>query len=183
VTTDKYAQVERERRFLLAAVPPGRCRRRTDISDWYIDGTRLRLRQSREQWADRTSIARKLTQKIPAPSGGPGLITTIYLDEVEYDHLAQLPGSGLRKTRYSVPPFGIDVFTGALAGLVIAEVEFPTDEELASFAEPPESAGEVTLDARFAGGRLVSTSRDEMLALLVDFGLEPLEVAREWRVH
>jgi hypothetical protein len=183
VTTDKYSRVERERRFLLAAIPTGTCIRRADIVDRYVEGTRLRLRRSREQFADRTSTVRKLTQKMPAPSGGPGLITTIYVDQVEYDHLAQLPGTELRKTRYSVPPLGIDVFTGVLAGLVIGEVEFQTDDELASFAEPPESAGEVTFDGRFSGGRLVSTSRKEMLTLLTEFGLEPLEVAREWRVH
>ena len=41
---DKYALVERERRFLLAGPPPGGAARR-DITDHYLAGTRLRLRR------------------------------------------------------------------------------------------------------------------------------------------
>ena len=89
----KYARVERERRFLLLRVPAGPCIRRAEISDLYLSGTRLRLRRTVETTASARTTVRKLTQKIPAPGGGPGLITTMYLDEAEYEALATLPGA------------------------------------------------------------------------------------------
>jgi hypothetical protein len=76
----KYARIERERRFLLAGFPRDVTIVRTrHITDRYIDGTRLRLRELRD---DAGPTVYKLTQKIPAP--GPdaqvGFITNIYLD-------------------------------------------------------------------------------------------------------
>jgi hypothetical protein len=118
-----------------------------------------------------------LTQKIPAPAGGPGLITTIYLDEAEHSVLSALPGSGLTKTRYSVPPFGVDVFTGNLAGLLIAEIEFENAEEEKQCQIPPDVIAEVTADPRLSGGRLALTKRNGLLALLVEFGLKPLDAS------
>jgi hypothetical protein len=83
------------------------------ITDRYIDGARLRLR---EQTDDGGPTIFKLTQKVPARANGAqqGLITNIYLTQDEFRLLAQLPGKTLRKVRYSVPPFGVDVFEGAL---------------------------------------------------------------------
>lgn len=120
----KYARIERERRFLLDGFPSGenvvRVRR---IVDRYIDGTALRLRQQTEDGAPPVF---KLTQKIPARSSGAqqGFITSMYLTEVEYSVLARLPAKTLTKARHSVPPFSIDVFEGALKGLILAEAEF-----------------------------------------------------------
>lgn len=45
---DKYAPVERERRFLMTGPPAGSAGaavRRVDITDRYLTGTRLRLRR------------------------------------------------------------------------------------------------------------------------------------------
>jgi hypothetical protein len=173
----KYARAEFERRFLLARAPDGPCRRRAAISDLYVTGTRLRLRRAVETTAGGSTISRKFTQKLPAPDGGPGLITTTYLDEAEHAVLAGLPGAGLLKTRYSVPPFGVDVFTGHLAGLMMAEAEFENEEGARHFVVPPDVVAEVTADARFSGGRLVRTTRDEMLTLLAEFGLAPVDAS------
>jgi len=87
--------------------------------------------------------------------------------------LSALPGSGLTKTRYSVPPFGVDVFTGNLAGLLIAEIEFENGEEEKQCQIPPDVIAEVTADPRLSGGRLALTKRNGLLALLVEFGLKP----------
>ena len=173
----KYARVERERRFLLLRVPDGPCTQWAEINDLYLSGTRLRLRRTIETTATATTTVRKLTQKIPAPAGGPGLITTFYLDEAEYEALAALPGAGLTKTRYSVPPLGVDVFAGALRGLVMGEIEFETADEEARFPGPAESALEVTLDERFTGGRLAVMDRRELLAHLAVLDLEPLDAS------
>ena len=177
----KYTLVERERRFLLGAVPTGPCIRRAEITDRYLHGrsvTRLRLRQTVETTTAGTMTIRKLTQKIPNPSGGPGLITTLYLSAAEHEVISALPADVLEKSRYSVPPLGVDVFRGPLAGLVVAEIEFATDEDQAAFAPPPESVAEVTFDDRFTGGRYLHTGRDDLLALLAEHGLEPVD-ARE----
>jgi CYTH domain-containing protein len=173
--TLKYARAELERRFLLGRAPDGPCVRRAAITDLYITGTRVRLRRAIETTASGSMISRKFTQKIPAPGGGPGLITTIYLDEAEHSVLAGLPGSGLTKTRYSVPPFGVDVFSGNLAGLLMAEIEFENAEDEKHFQVPPNVIAEVTADPRLSGGRLALTNRNELLPLLAEFGLEPLD--------
>jgi hypothetical protein len=56
----KYAVAERERRFLISALPAGMVETRT-IVDHYVTGTRLRLR---EVTKDDGSVVRRLTQKI-----------------------------------------------------------------------------------------------------------------------
>jgi hypothetical protein len=100
----KYARIERERRFLLARFPEGitivRTRR---ITDRYIDGATLRLREQRH---DGGPVVFKLTQKVPAPGNGAqqGLITNIYLTEREFELIARLPAKSLSKIRYSAPP-------------------------------------------------------------------------------
>ncbi len=134
----KYARRERERRFLFGAQPAGQVDRTVRIVDRYLPRTRIRLRRAAEIAPDGTerSIVHKLTQKLPAPSGGPGLITTMYLTADEYDLMAQLPAATLRKTRLSIPPLGADLFEDALAGLVLGEAEFTDDDTMAAFAAP-----------------------------------------------
>ena len=119
----------------------------------------------------------KLTQKVPAGLLGfvQGLITNTYLSAAEYDLLASLPADVLRKTRLSVPPLGIDVFDPPLHGLVMADVEFSTDQAALSFPLPQVAIAEVTDDTRFTGGTLVRTRRHDLLAWLAEYGIEPQE--------
>ncbi|MBV9410805.1 MAG: hypothetical protein JO148_04365 [Acidimicrobiia bacterium] len=95
----------------------------------------------------------KLAQKLP-PSGGAGLITNTYLSEAEYELLSRLEGRQLRKVRYRIPPFVVDVFLPPLEGLVLAETEFDTDEAMAAAAAPEGAVREVTAEARYSGGHL-----------------------------
>lgn len=173
VRPGKYARVERERRFLLAAPPrPGEATAQRMITDRYLTGTRLRLR--RVDLPDGTSEL-KFTQKVPhpRPGGVRGLITNTYLSWAEYELLASLPAAVLSKTRFSVPPLGIDVFGGELRGLVLGEAEFADDDEARSFAPPAGCVAEVTDDVRFTGGRLVVASRGDLLGWLAEYGLHP----------
>ena len=101
----------------------------------------------------------------------------MYLNEAEHSVLARLPGTGLTKTRYSVPPFGVDVFTGTLDGLLMAEIEFESTEEETRFQAAPQVIAEVTADRRFSGGRLALTERNELLSLLAKFNLEALDTS------
>ncbi|HXW38687.1 MAG TPA: hypothetical protein VEJ44_03250 [Acidimicrobiales bacterium] len=173
----RYARPERERRFLLGRPPPGPCIRRAEISDLYVAGTRLRVRRAEETTTTGRQVVYKLTQKIPAANGAPGRITTIYLSEEEHARVRKLPGEELRKLRYSVPPFGVDVFGGELAGLLLAEAEFETPEEESAFPPPDVAVAEVTGDVRFTGGRLIGTRRPALLTLLEEFGLRPVDAS------
>ena len=170
--SQKYAQPERERRFLLAGMPANPLVVRTArITDLYFVATRIRLRRTVETAGDTTATIYKLTQKIPAPDCSPGLSTNFYLSEPEYDVLRVLPARELRKTRYSVPPFGIDAFDPPRHGLTLAEIEFFSDEEERDFPVPQFALAEVTRDIRFTGGRLVVTERDELRRTLATFGI------------
>lgn len=169
----KYALVERERRFLLAGPPSASAvtaSRR--ITDRYLPGTRLRLR--RIDHLDSGTCEFKFTQKVPAGRPGfvQGLITSTYLSAAEYDQLASIPADVLRKTRLSVPPLGIDVFDPPLHGLVMADVEFSTDQAARSFPLPSAAIAEVTEDTRFTGGSLVRARRHDLLAWLAEYGIE-----------
>ena len=169
---EKYARVERERRFLLAAPPPGTPTGRVLIEDRYLRDTRLRLRRMTELDTPSGSVTYKLTQKIPRADGGPGLITNLYLSAAEYATLSDIPADEIRKVRSSFPPLGIDVFEGPLIGLVLAEAEFETAAEEAAFQAPLDAILEVTTVARFTGGSLATISTKETLALLEAFGIE-----------
>ena len=169
----KYARVERERRFLLAAPPPASVLTASrQITDRYLPGTRLRLR--RVHHLDSGACEFKFTQKVPADRPGfvQGLITTTYLSPAEYDLLALLPAEVLSKRRHSIPPLSIDIFDPPLHGLVLADAEFGTDQAAQSFPPPPAAIAEVTDDARFTGGSLVRTRRHDLLAWLAEYGIE-----------
>ena len=170
---EKYARWERERRFLLRDFPPGleRNARHTQIFDNYITGTRLRLRKVREPY--RREWTWKLTQKFaPDPHDfSRTLITNIYLTQFEYETLAVFEGNEIRKNRYPYEhegrAYAIDVFLGTLWGLILAETDFATDEELTAFTTPPPFAVlDVTNDELFTGGRLVHLTSDEIRAEL-----------------
>jgi CYTH domain-containing protein len=167
----RYARIERERRFLVTGPPSATDSVRVrHINDLYLEGTRLRLR---EQTESGLPTVFKLGQKISArgESGRQGFITNIYLGEHEFRVLAHLPGRSLTKTRYSLPPFGIDVFEGALAGLVLAEAEFDSAEAADALRVPSFVVAEVTSDDRFTGGNLVRASCAELQDWLSEYGV------------
>ncbi len=173
---DKYARIERERRFLLRDFPVGleRTHWHTQIFDNYITGTRLRLRKIREPY--KREWTWKLTQKFaPDPADlARTLITNIYLSQYEYETLAVFEGNEIRKNRYPYEhegrAYSIDVFLGTLWGLILAETDFATDEELRAFTPPPFAVRDVTNDEMFTGGRLVHLTSDEIRAELLRRG-------------
>lgn len=170
-STHKYARIEWERRFLVGRFPDSAAVARIrQIKDLYIDGTGLRLREQSE--SGRPTVF-KLTQKIPASTRGAqqGLITNIYVAAEEFRVLGQLPGKRLSKTRYSVPPLGIDVFEGELQGLCLAEAEFESAPEADALRIPSFLLAEVTNDKRFTGGELVRGSRGEIQTWLAEYGI------------
>ena len=174
----KYERVERERRFLLLALPPGLelTDEHAQITDNYITGTRLRLRKSR--WPATNEWTLKLTQKFTPqpPDFSRTLITSIYLDEYEYEVLSVFEANELRKNRYPFEHEGrrysVDVFLGDLRGLILAETDFDTDEEMDAFAPPAFASLEVTRDETFTGARLVGLTAEDIRAELNRKGLK-----------
>ena len=150
-----YARLEHERRFLVRAarlpsLDPADARL---IEDRYIDGARLRLRRLS---GGGCPTLLKLTRKYGGPRPEP--ITTLYLDADEYALLCDLPAATLVKRRHHVQVgdhwFGVDVFAGALAGLMLCEIEVESPEALASVELPDWAGDEVTDHPAFTGAAL-----------------------------
>lgn len=161
----RYAQLEREQRWVLAR-RPDELDRPVSILDLYIPGTRLRLRRMETG----TDVVYKLGQKVRPTPDDPELVklTNMYLSEPEYSTVARLGGAEIRKTRWRwMPgdrPLVVDVFEGPLTGLVLAERELGPDESRRD--PPPLVVADVTNDDRFSGGTLATTTPAQLTALL-----------------
>lgn len=117
----KYAIVERERRFLLAAIPDG-VTSTSVVADRYLTGTRLRLREIRHEDG---SVQRKLGQKVRLTDGPQAIAhTTIYLDDAEWELLTALPATTLTKTRHIVERDGWRLAIDEhVDGALVAEID------------------------------------------------------------
>ena len=164
----RYARVERERRYLLREPPPGLklSDPHTQITDNYVTGTRLRLRKVRDPRTNEWTL--KLTQKhTPSPPDfSRTLITNMYLSPYEYEVFSVFEGNELRKNRYPYEHGGrlysVDVFLGALRGLVLAETDFETDAEMDAFHAPTFALLDVSREGLFTGARLVELTAEEI---------------------
>ena len=162
--TRNYARIERERRFLLDALPssvnPNDYER---LRDCFIPNTHLRLREVSSPTGEVLVV--KLGQKITDPLAPSDprrrQMTTIYLDEKEG---AALGLEGLRacKRRFKIREQGwtfcIDVWEAptAAVGVLVAEVECPTDKELDAIRCPTWAIREVTEDSSYGAVALAS---------------------------
>jgi CYTH domain-containing protein len=161
----KYGYVERERRFLVKTLPP-EVNLQQDyrrIFDRYFPNTFLRLREITTP--EGQLIQQKFARKEAAgDSSRHAHITNLYLTSDEHNLLATLRGMDLHKRRYHYPylehVIGIDVFDGQLTGLILAEVEFISDEVMAQFQPPGFCTIEVTDDLFFSGGHLATVQAD-----------------------
>ena len=145
--------MEIERKFLVDAVPPGDHPRRA-LEQGYLavgeDGVEVRVRR-----ADATTT---LTVK-----SGSGLVRVeeeIPIESARFESLWPLTeGRRVVKTRHLVPlddglTAEVDVYEGALAGLLTAEIEFPSTEASRAFTPPGWLGREVTGDERYANRTL-----------------------------
>ena len=76
------------------------------------------------------------------------------LDRASYEHLrAKADGNTISKKRYLIPldPYTIelDVFGPPFSNLIMAEVEFPTEEEAKAFVPPEWFDQDVTFNPAF----------------------------------
>lgn len=153
------AAVEIERKYVLAEAPPQLERFPGErIQQGYLaiaeDGVEVRVR--------RRGDATVLTIK-----SGPGHVRVeeeLPIEERRFEALwALTEGRRLSKTRHLVPlgdlTAEVDVYHDQLAGLITAEVEFPSLEDSARFSAPEWLGREVTNDARFANQSLARRER------------------------
>jgi len=166
----EYTAIERERRWLCRQVPRELVRSTEEITDLYVIGARLRLREARP--TDGGAPMLRLTRKADVDNY-TRLITSIYLPEDEFSVLAaSLPGNRIKKLRYRLHSSPgvvllVDEFQGELEGLFIAEAEFKTQEQLEAFATPDFAVCEVTDDPNFTGGHLAKSGIPKELQKLV----------------
>ena len=153
----EYVAIERERRWLCREVPHERIERTETITDLYVTGTLLRLREARPMGIGAPML--RLSRKVDVDPR-TRLITSIYLTEKEYAVLAaNLPGVRVEKVRHRLRSregvsLLVDEFQGELAGLVLAEAEFQSPDQSAAFEAPEFVDQEVTEDRRFTSAHL-----------------------------
>jgi hypothetical protein len=169
----RYAQREFERRWLLRRLPAELHDRTPDVHivDWYLAGTRFRLRE-------RTLLATdarvwKLTQKFPCEPGAFDhiVITNNYLTRAEYGVFRKLPGAEIVKRAWLIDDaagrrYGVHAFEGGLADLILAECEYSTHEQLLASPPPPFEGVEVTMKREFTGGELIGKRFDDVKHLV-----------------
>ena len=166
----KYALLENERRFL---VDPARMPSLEGLPYWrivdrYVMGTRLRLRSVTDSVT--SDVEFKFCKKYPTDDPVSGAIVNIYLTAEEHSVLSALPAQVITKRRYRVSVgrliFGLNVFEGDLAGLVLCEAEAKTRDASLAMAFPTWVGREVTEDLAFTGGELSRMRLEDIQAVL-----------------
>ena len=169
--------VEIERKFRVGEVPGLEAAAATPIEQGYLavdDAAEVRLRRAGE--------GRRLTAK--RGHGAERAEVEIDLAAADFERLWPLTaGRRLEKTRRRLPlgdglTVEVDVYGGELAGLRVAEVEFPDAEAERRF-EPPDWFGrELTGDDDYANQTLAA--RGLPAAESAPDGHEGAVAAREW---
>ncbi len=79
-------------------------------------------------------------------------------EESFYHLLPKADGQVIQKTRYLIPykayTIELDVFEGAIAPLIMAEVEFETEDDAHAFVPPDWFLEDVTMDSRYHNSNL-----------------------------
>lgn len=152
---------EIERKFLVKEMP-GNLEKypASDISQGYLavteDGTEIRLRRIGDCYFETVKSGKGLERRE----------TEAEIGSEAYDKLWPLTaGRRLEKTRYDIPCGGhvieLDVYSGTLEGLIVAEVEFESVEESKRFTPPAWLGREVTDDSRYRNRNLALYGRPD----------------------
>jgi len=145
--------VEVERKWLVQGLPALSGQEGREVIQGYIaiaaDGTEVRLRET----------AGKFFQTVKSAGGLVRDEIEIELVQDQFEALwGATAGRRLKKIRYTRYWEGkkveIDVYHGALAGLMVAEVEFPSAKASKGFEPPPWFGTEVTEDTRYKNATL-----------------------------
>ncbi|MCJ2086000.1 CYTH domain-containing protein [Methylobacterium sp. E-005] len=154
--------VEIERKFIAAPAVLAHCRSGTPMIQGYIytdDANTIRVRQAGQHmlvtWkSPRRGASRDEIEFAIPPADGAMLLARVPADR------------RLEKTRFRVDHAGaaweVDVFGGALAGLILAEIELEREDQPVIL--PPWVQREVTNDARYRNSRLAGGAMPERTA-------------------
>lgn len=165
-------QLERKRTFLAKELPQEiKTTEPTRIVDIYIPDTpahsHLRLRQNGKTY--------EITKKTSVAAGDASehIEQTIPLTEEEFAALSRCSAKRVAKDRYRVMIDGtlaeIDVFIEDLAGLVLIDFEFDTEDEKDNFTPPSIALADVTQEDFIAGGLLAGKTYDAIAPELARF--------------
>ena len=146
--------MEVERKFLVPSPPELDGTESSEIEQGYLaigEGEEVRLR-------------RRGGRLLLTAKRGSGLTrdeAEVEIDQGAFDRLWPLTeGRRLHKRRHVIPLGGlrieVDVYAGDLEGLVVAEIEFPSEEEANEFDPPGWFGEEVTSDHRYRNETLAS---------------------------
>ncbi|MCR5416535.1 MAG: CYTH domain-containing protein [Pseudobutyrivibrio sp.] len=143
--------MEIEKKFLIKDLPDLTKYEYVDIQQGYLSTSPVvRIRKKNDRYI--------LTYK------GGGLMAReeleAALDKESYEHLLEkIDGHPITKRRYLIPlnkyTVELDVFSGHMDGLIMAEVEFPSIEEANSFNPPDWFGEEVTEDRRYHNSNMI----------------------------
>lgn len=132
----------------------------------------LRIRKS----GDKHEITKK--EPVSGNDSSHQLETTISLTPEEFMDFATLPGKRVAKNRYVYEEGGhayeIDVFQGDLAGLVLVDVEFKSNEEKAKFSKPDWCLADVTQEKFAAGGMVCGKKYEDIEKHLAAYKYEKI---------
>lgn len=123
-----------------------------------------------------------VTKKVPAVEGDASvqIETSIPITRVEFESIASGSKRKIMKDRYVTQINGydaeVDVFKGALEGLVLIDFEFTSVEAKNNFIPPGLCGVEVTNEHIFAAGELSSFGYQNIAATLENFGYTRLQV-------
>lgn len=156
-------QLENERSFLVNGYVPHAGCRCVDIRQYYLpDSDAIRLRVAKD--------VRTLLKKVQVCDGddsrrieGDPIILTM----PEYLDFRKVFTREILKTRWYVPigdglVAELDVFHGALVGLIMVEVEFPDEATRLSFVPPAWFGRDVSDEAWSSNGWLAGKAFDEV---------------------
>jgi CYTH domain-containing protein len=134
----------------------------------------LRLRQKNDKY--------EVTKKEPIDGAdkSESLEQTIPLTKDEFEALMGASSKRVEKDRYKVAIVGkqaeVDVFKGALSGLVLIDFEFKTSQEKDSFVAPDCCLADVTQEEFIAGGILSGKSYQDIFPRLEAYNYKSLNV-------
>jgi len=167
--------IELERTYLAKGLPSN-LENGKEMLDIYIPKSArhpiLRIRKNGDKF--------EMTKKFPVKDGDSSKQHehTIILTKEEFDELSKIEGKRTSKIRYAIRYNGvlceIDVFQGALKGLVLVDFEFSSEKEKDEFEMPDFCLIDVTQEEFLAGGMLCGKSYDDIKERLEKFGYKKL---------
>lgn len=168
-------EIELEKTYLAKYIPDLTACEYKEMSDTYLPESAnhpvIRIRKQGETYM--------ITKK--APVGDNAAVQkeqTIYLTKQEYDDLLRISNKKVEKIRYYYQVGGrkveIDVFQGALCGLILIDVEFSSEQEMNVFEMPEFCLVEVTHESFIAGGLLAGKSYQDIGDKLTKYNYSPL---------